>query len=397
MEEKELPQIPQEPKPLTKTQKRKKILLLLAGLVGFNLFVWGTFYYSISNSNKGESLDRSLKREPNAQVTPTPFPFQEMTIPYLRSRTYESSLGSLEQVSSNASYTSYLTSYESDGFKVNGLLTVPKEGGPGSPKRSEGGWPAIVFVHGYVPPGSYQTLVNYASYVDYLASNGFVVFKIDLRGHGNSEGEPGGGYYSADYIIDTLNAVAALQGLGGSVKGKESENLTLNALPLPLVNPERIGLWGHSMAGNVVARALAAQPQIPAVVIFAGAVYTYSDFSQFSIQDNSYQPPPSDAPSRKRRNEMFEKYGQFDPNSDFWKQVPMTNYLTDIKGAISLNHALDDGVVDIRYSRNLNSLLNKTSIPHELNEYPSGGHNFTGAAFNSAMQNTVEFFDKYLK
>ncbi len=205
-----------------------------------------------------------------------------------------------------------------------------------------------------------------------------MIFKIDLRGHGNSEGEPGGGYYSADYIIDTLNARAALQ-------------------TSDFVNPGAVGLWGHSMAGNVIARALAAQPEIPAIVIWAGAVYTYTDFSEFRIEDNSYQPPPSDSPSRKRRNEMFEKYGQFDPNSSFWKLVPMTNYLNDIKGVIQINHAIDDSVVDIRYSRNLNRLLDEALISHEFNEYPSGGHNFIGEAFNSAMQNTVEFFKKHLK
>lgn len=350
--------------------KRKKILILLAVLIGFNLLVFGAFYYSINNKSsdkKVPSLSFGL-----SEVTPTPFPFQEMTIPYLRSRSYESSLGTLEQVMSNSEYTSFLTSYDSDGFKINGLLTKP------SGEVPVGGWPAIVFVHGYIPPKNYQTLENYSSYVDYLARNGFVVFKIDLRGHGNSEGESGGGYYSSDYIIDALNARAALQ----------KSNF---------VNPDTIGLWGHSMAGNVVARALAAQSEIPAIVIWAGAVYTYSDFSEFSIEDNSYQPPPTDSPSRKKRNEMFEKYGQFNPKSDFWKQVPMTNYLSDIKGAISLNHAVDDPVVDIRYSRNLNNLLNQTSIVHELNEYPNGGHNFTGATFNQAMQATVEFFQKHLK
>ncbi|EKD95679.1 MAG: Dipeptidylaminopeptidase/acylaminoacyl-peptidase, partial [uncultured bacterium] len=142
--------------------------------------------------------------------------------------------------------------------------------------------------------------------------------------------------------------------------------------------------------------ALGANPEIPAVVIWAGAVYTYSDFSEYSIEDNSYQPPPADSLARKKRNEMFEKYGTFDPNSNFWKQVPMTNYLSDIKGAISLNHAVDDPVVDIRYSRNLNSLLDKTSISHELNEYSSGGHNIAGSNFNLAMENAVEFFRKYL-
>jgi uncharacterized protein len=158
---------------------------------------------------------------------PTPFPYQEMTINYLRSRGYKSELGSLEKVAENQSYTSYLTNFDSDGLKVNGQLTRPKGEVP------EGGWPAIVFIHGYIPPRQYQTLQNYSSYVDFLARNGFVVFKIDLRGHGQSEGEPGGAYYSSDYVIDTLNAYSAL---GNS----------------DFINKEKIGLWGHSMAGNLV-------------------------------------------------------------------------------------------------------------------------------------------------
>jgi hypothetical protein len=36
--------------------------------------------------------------------------------------------------------------------------------------------------------------------------------------------------------------------------------------------------------------------------------------------------------------------------------------------------------------------LDKTQVPHELFEYPSGGHNITGASFATAMQRTVEFF-----
>ena len=372
--EKVLPQAPNKPQILTKAQKRRKILFLLAGLAAFNLFVFGAFYFSFFKNNQSEKIINSspTPSEPEALTGRRPFPFQEMTIPYLRSRSYQSSLGKLNQATETSTYTGYLTSYDSDGLKVNGYLTVPKGDKP------EKGWPAIVFIHGYIPPANYRTLENYSAYVDYLARNGFAVFKIDLRGHGDSEGDPGGGYYSSDYIIDALNARAALQ---------KSD----------FVNPDAVGLWGHSMAGNVIARALAASPEIPAIVIWAGAVYTYSDFSDYSIEDNSYQPPQTDSPARRKRNEMFEKYGQFDLNSSFWKQVPMTNYLDGITGAISLNHAVDDPVVDVRYSRNLNSLLNQTSIVHELNEYPSGGHNFTGATFNQAMQATVDFFKKYLK
>ena len=77
--------------------------------------------------------------------------------------------------------------------------------------------------------------------------------------------------------------------------------------------------------------------------------------------------------------------------------VAPTNYLADLKGAIQIHHALDDTVVDVAYSRNLNMLLNKTSVEHELFEYESGGHNITGSSFTKAMQRTVTFFSTHLK
>lgn len=304
-------------------------------------------------------------------ITPTPFPFIEMTIPYLRSRRFKSSLGSLEKISENQSYSTYLTNYDSDGLKINGLLTIPIGQKPAN------GWPAIVFVHGYIPPRQYQTSVNYSSYVDYLGRNGFVVFKIDLRGHAESEGEPGGAYYSSDYIIDTLNARAALSSSD-------------------FVNSQKIGLWGHSMAGNVVFRSFVSRPDIPAVVIWAGAVYSYSDMQKYGINDGSYQPPQTSSERQRKRQKLRELYGDFRPESFFWQQVAATNYLNDIKGSLQLNHAVDDNVVSINYSRDLINLLNEAKISSELKEYSSGGHNLTGATFNQAMQNTIEFYKKHL-
>ncbi len=296
--------------------------------------------------------------------------FQDLTIPYLRNREYNSSLAELNKINENSYYTSYLTSYDSDGLSVNGLLTIPKGDVP------ENGWPALVFVHGYIPPAEYETADNYISYVDYLARNGFVVFKIDLRGHDDSEGIAGGGYYSGDYIIDTLNAKSALASSS-------------------FVNSEKIGLWGHSMAGNVIFRSFVAN-EIPAIVIWAGAVYTYSDMREYGIDDNSYRPPRNDSPVQRKRERLRAVHGDFDPNSEFWKQVVPTNYLDGVSGAVQINHAVDDAVVSIEYSRNLMRILDNTDIKHELNEYPSGGHNISGPTFNQAMQNTVEFFRENL-
>ncbi|EKD62435.1 MAG: Dipeptidylaminopeptidase/acylaminoacyl-peptidase [uncultured bacterium] len=295
--------------------------------------------------------------------------FRKITLPYLRERTYESKLGNLEKYSENTQYTSYLTSYNSDGLKINGLITVPSTGSPP--------WPAIIFIHGYIPPASYKTTANYNSYVDYLAKNGFVVFKIDLRGHAKSEGVASGAYYSGDYIIDTLNARAALFGAD-------------------FVDQAKIGLWGHSMAGNIVFRSLVALQDIRAVVIWAGAVYSYEDMQKYRISDNSYQPPPQESERRKKREELRNTHGDFNPTSDFWYQVVPTNYLAGVGGAVQIHHAVDDGVVNIGYSRDLMEILDDTKISHELFEYPSGGHNLTGLSFTTAMQRTVEFFKENL-
>jgi dipeptidyl aminopeptidase/acylaminoacyl peptidase len=298
--------------------------------------------------------------------TPTPFPFQELTINHLRQRSYQSQLGELRRFQETSTYTSYFTSYQSDGNTVNGLLTLPKGDIPTH------GWPAVVFVHGYIPPKQYQTTSNYASYVAAFAQKGLIVFKIDLRGHGQSTGDAGGAYYSTDYVIDTLNAVSALK--------KHSA-----------VDPERISLWGHSMAGNIVFRSFITNPEIKKIVIWAGAGYTYTDLQEYRIMDASYRPPASDSPVQRKRQALFETYGPFDFQSSFWQQIVPTNYLSGVNGAVQIHHAVDDNVVSISYSRNLLKILDSTSINHSLYEYPSGGHNLTGASFTQAVNRTVNF------
>ena len=304
--------------------------------------------------------------------TPTPFLFEEITIPYLRARKYESKLGELTKYSENTNYTSYLTNYDSDGLKINGLLTIPKEDEP------DGGFPAIVFVHGYIAPTIYKTTEKYGDYIDYLARNGFVVFKIDLRGHGDSGGEAGGAYYSGDYVIDTLNAYSALQNSN-------------------FVNPKKIGLWGHSMAGNITFRSFVAKKDIPALVIWAGAGYSYEDLQSYGLSDGSYRPPTQNSERARKRELLNNTYGQFNPEQEFWKKVVPTNYLNGVRGAIEIHHATDDNVVSIEYSRNLMKILDNTMISHSLFEYNSGGHNIAGSSFSKAMQKTIEFFGGNLK
>ena len=313
--------------------------------------------------------------KPMLPIPPAP-PFavgNELTIDALLARTIEGSdLIIEEQLEDGANYTRYIASYLSEGNKIYGLLTVPYGAPP------EGGFKAIVFNHGYIPPNRYRTTERYVAYVDALARSGFVVFKIDLRGFGNSEGEPTGTYFSPAYTIDAISALKSLQ-------------------TLDYVDPEGIGMWGHSMAGNLVLRAMLVEPAIAAGVIWAGAVFSYDDFVRYSITDPSYNPTAAtNLSSRQAGQQIQEVYGPPDTTVPFWKAVSLTEHIDLLKAPLQLHHALNDSVVDVRYSADLAAVLNAAGKMHESYQYENGGHNIGAPAFDEAMRRTIEFFQKHL-
>ncbi len=298
---------------------------------------------------------------------------EEITIPYLRELEISGSeITFEEELKRTAYYHQHLVSYISEGNKIYGLLTIPAMATP------EGGFKAIVFNHGYIPPRSYRTTERYTAYVDYLARSGFVVFKIDFRGHGNSEGEPSGSYFSPGYTIDSIAALKSLQ-------------------MLDFIDPQGIGMWGHSMAGNLVLRAMLMEPDIKAGVIWAGAVYSYDDFVRYGIDDNTYIPPATpesqETPDPRRgRREIFDTYGRPDTRVDYWKAVSLTENIEYLNHPLQLHHAEDDTVVNIGYTFDLAAVLQEYDKPYEFYTYEGGGHNLVSPYFDQAMLRTVEFF-----
>jgi dipeptidyl aminopeptidase/acylaminoacyl peptidase len=277
-----------------------------------------------------------------------------------------------EKLSPGIGYQRYLASYLSEGYKIYGLLTVPN----GDPPPD--GFKAIIFNHGYIPPNEYQTEERYANYVNYLAQSGFVVFKIDFRGHGQSEGFPSGAYFSPGYTIDAISALKSLQ-------------------TLDYVDPDGIGMWGHSMGGNLVLRAMLVEPAVKAGVIWAGAVYSYQDFTTYGISDTSYRPPatPEDAPQTEFLSSsriIFETYGWPDLDHPYWKAISLTENLAYLTSPIQLHHAENDPVVNINYSYGLAGKLQEVNKPYGFFIYQEGGHNLLSPAFEEAMRRTVQFF-----
>ena len=292
----------------------------------------------------------------------------------MRKQEYPGSDLTIEQtLSPGSNYTRSIASYKSEGLKMFGLLTVPNGRVP------EGGWPAIIFNHGYISPSVYSTTERYVAYVDGFARNGYVVFKPDYRGHGNSEGRPEGAYYSTAYTTDVINAMRSVE--------RYSK-----------VNPDKIGMWGHSMGGHITLRTMVVTRDVKAGVIWGGVVASYQDMAQNWRRSRprslSTREQQSTRPSRKA---LQDRYGTFDEHPEFWRSISPIFFVSDISGPVQLHHGLADTTVLWEFSQSLKTTLDEAGKTAESYTYPGADHNLSGSAFGTAMSRSVAFFDRYLK
>jgi dipeptidyl aminopeptidase/acylaminoacyl peptidase len=277
-----------------------------------------------------------------------------------------------ETLADGSNFKRYIASYTSDGLKIYGLFTVPKSDVP------KGGFPAIVFLHGYLSPPTYKTLERYVAYQNGFAAAGYVTFKPDLRGHGKSEGKSVSSNFSPDYIYDALNLTATLQNDDR-------------------VNKDKIGMWGHSMGGGITLRSMVVSKQIKAGVIWAGVVGNWEDLLERYRRRTPWMSTTASSETRSKITEFTEKYASPSANPDFWRTIDTYTYLADISGPVQLHHGTADSDVPMEFSQHLKSALEQAGKSAEYFEYPGGDHNLGGAAFSPAMKRSVEFFDRYLK
>jgi pimeloyl-ACP methyl ester carboxylesterase len=176
----------------------------------------------------------------------------QLTTESLRQREYGSTI-KVEKVSQRESFDSYLASYDSDGLRVYTRIDIPD-----SP-RPDGGYPAVIFVHGWsgierAPTYDfyYHEHADYSEMIETYVDAGFVVLVPGWRGHGTVNDVPAdgidfmaawdnGSYISpVFYAIDVLNLIDGLQSF-------DQHDLDL----------KQINLVAHSQGGDVALIALA--------------------------------------------------------------------------------------------------------------------------------------------
>ena len=347
---------------------KKSLFIAAAGIILITLIVLVVFnrespdYLVSSQTDFPNNFQSEIFSEPQ---------IHELSVETLRAAEYPGSEIVIEEDLPNGSnYKRHIASYQSEGNKIYGLLTVPLREKPPS------GWPVIIFNHGYIPPAQYRTTERYVAYTDAFSRNGYIVFKSDYRGHGISQGEAAGGYGSNAYTIDILNALS-------SVKKH------------PDADPRRIGMWGHSMGGHITLRSMVVDKDIKAGVIWGGVVASYPDLIERWRRRN-LTPRPMPSGRGSWRDLLTETYGSPAENPRFWSSISANSYLSNISGPLELHHGENDTSVPVEFSRLLKTQLDQVGKKVNLFTYPGDDHNIS-RNFSTAINRSVEFFDKYVK
>lgn len=294
-------------------------------------------------------------------VTPTPDArYADLTIAALAARGYGggaiADLGVMEQT---GSFTRHFISYPSDGLNIAGFANMPNRAGP---------LPVVILLHGYIEPEEYETVAYTRIYADWLAGAGFIVLHPNLRNYPPSDNGPN--LFRVGFAVDVLNLIEIVRETAG--------------LPglLAAADPERIGLWGHSMGGGIILRVLAVGAPVDAAVVYgamSGDEQRNFDhiFTNLSEQQRGLE---------ERAAFVDAPLGEISPIY-FYERITVP---------VSIHHGDADPVVPVQWSQELCARLAELGKTVECYFYEGEGHNLFGWDEYLLMQRTIEFFGRYL-
>lgn len=326
------------------------IILVVVGAVGFVLWQrTGSIASNIQNkqsfSSNNTTPNQNLESDHNLETATTEKPG---FIEDLRRREFKGGEVKIEEtVSNNGVYTSYIISYPSDNLKIYGRMNVPNGNGP---------FPVIILNHGYYNTSSFASGDGTQTMADILARNGYLTLASDYRGHGKSDSDGERGGHRPEYSIDVLNLLASV-----------------NTVEKADVN--KIGMWGHSMGGEVSMRAIEATDKVKAVALWAPTSANAADNHGFYGGGRQSQSSPN-------------------PETE---AISPINYLKYITSPISIHQGLADTEVKPEWSKQLNDALKKEGKIVEYFEYEGQDHNFRNLGWDLISQRTVDFYYKHLK
>lgn len=194
-----------------------------------------------------------------------------------------------------------------------------------------------------------------------LAQSGYIVFTLDNRGSANRGVEFEGTLYRQLGKVEVEDQVAGAEYL----KGKD------------FIDPDRIGVQGHSYGGYITLMALFQAPDVFKVGVSSAPV------TEWRLYDTAYT----------------ERYlGHPDNNRDGYDKSSVFPYVKNLKGKLMLIHGMADDNVIFNNSSMLLDELQKTAVQFDFMAYPGQTHRIGSDKIREKHFLTLikNYFDEYL-
>jgi dipeptidyl aminopeptidase/acylaminoacyl peptidase len=343
-----------------------------------------------------QAIVESITPSPVPTLTLTPsatptideliFPF---TIDGLRQHDFQGGkIHTRSTLDENEKYTSYFIDYPSDGLTITGVMQIPVGEGP---------FPVILMNHGFFSRSVYSSGDGTDRASAFLAEHGYITLASDYRSWGDSN--IGYSFFYSGLVIDVVNL--------------------LNAIPsIPKADPDRVGMWGHSMGSGVTMKVLTiiggrdvnAETRIKAAVLYSPVsaddvdiinrwgMGCFGDIAEgeLIVGCNSSDVIPDDLP----RN-LQDAYRFAASDADTLKEISPFYHLDYLTVPIQIHYGTEDGKfisgTPPQWSVKLTQGLRDAGKEVELLQYEGEGHSFIGQPWFDFMARTLRFFDKYVK
>jgi dipeptidyl aminopeptidase/acylaminoacyl peptidase len=326
---------------------------------------------------------------PTPTVTPSPTATQTMedvlypyTIEGLRKHKFKSGKIKLgEKLLETDDFTRFAITYPSDGLTITGILQVPKIGKPP--------YPVIMMNHGFFSRTIYKSGDGTDRAAEYLNQRGYLTLASDYRSWGNSQ--TGLSLFYSGLAIDIINL--------------------MNAIPsLSQADPERIGMWGHSMGGGATLKVLTLDQRVKAAVLYSTVSGDFEDIierwgpgclgdsleGELAYDCNSSDIIPLDTPP-----DLIAGYFNGVNDVEILKAVSPLYHLETVSARVQINYGTEDGLVSSgtppEWSKKIYDAFIKADKDAQIFSYADEKHSFSPKEWFAFMGRTVWFFDKYVK
>lgn len=242
-----------------------------------------------------------------------------------------------------------------DGQQLHYRLLKPQSTSQDKDSR----FPVIVVVYG--GPGVQRVQQEWIPpWYHYMTQRGYGILQLDNRGTTNR------GVKFESAIYQTLGDIEVRDQLTGVTYLKT----------LPWVDPERLGVFGHSYGGYMTLMLMMKSPDTFKAGISVAPV------TDWGLYDTHYTERYLGLPS--------ENQGGYAASNVF-------PYVSELKGQLLVIHGMADDNVLFTNSTKLYKALQDENLPFEIMNYPGSKHGLTGRKVNLHRYNLMDrFFDKHL-